>query len=100
MIGLAKSMSLEYAAKNIRVNNVCPGPTLTDRITSLAAKRAQDTGKTVDEIMAEDAAAIPMGRLGQPQEFANVVTFIASPAASYVTGVTIQVDGGAVKSLL
>jgi 3-oxoacyl-[acyl-carrier protein] reductase len=100
VIGLAKSMSLEFAAKNIRVNNVCPGPTLTDRITSLAAKRSQESGKSVDEIMAEDAAAIPMGRLGQPQEFANVVTFIASPAASYVTGVTIQVDGGAVKSLL
>jgi 3-oxoacyl-[acyl-carrier protein] reductase len=100
VIGLAKSMALEYAAKNIRVNNVCPGSTLTDRITSLAAKRAQESGKTPDEIMAEDAKAIPMGRLGNPQEFANVVVFFASPAASYVTGVTVQVDGGVVRSLL
>jgi 3-oxoacyl-[acyl-carrier protein] reductase len=100
VIGLAKSMSLEYANKNIRINNICPGSTLTDRITSLAKKRSQESGKSVDEIMAEDAAAIPMGRLGQPQEFANVVVFFASPAASYVTGVTVQVDGGVVKSLL
>lgn len=100
VIGLAKSMSLEYAEKNIRVNNICPGSTLTDRITSLAKKRSQESGRSVDEIMAEDAAAIPMGRLGQPQEFANVVVFFASPAASYVTGVTVQVDGGAVKGLL
>jgi 3-oxoacyl-[acyl-carrier protein] reductase len=100
VIGLAKSMSLEYAAKNIRINNICPGSTLTDRITSLAAKRSQESGKTVDEIIAEDAKAIPMGRLGNPQEFANVVVFFASPAASYVTGVTVQVDGGVVKGLL
>jgi 3-oxoacyl-[acyl-carrier protein] reductase len=50
--------------------------------------------------LAEDAKAIPMGRLGEPEEFANVVVFLASPAASYVTGVTIQVDGGTVRSLL
>jgi 3-oxoacyl-[acyl-carrier protein] reductase len=100
VIGLAKSMALEYAEKNIRVNNICPGSTLTDRITSLAAKRAQESGKTMDEIIAEDAKAIPMGRLGNPQEFANVVVFFASPAASYVTGVTVQVDGGVVKGML
>jgi 3-oxoacyl-[acyl-carrier protein] reductase len=100
VVGLAKSISLEYAGKDIRVNNVCPGSTLTSRITSLAESRAQKQGKTADEIIAEDAKAIPMGRLGTPQEFANVVTFIASPAASYVTGTTLQVDGGNVKSLL
>jgi 3-oxoacyl-[acyl-carrier protein] reductase len=100
VVGLAKSLALEYAAKNIRVNNVCPGSTLTDRITSLAATRAKQSGRTPEEVLAEDAQAIPMGRLGEPQEFANVVVFIASPAASYVTGVTIQVDGGTVKSLL
>jgi 3-oxoacyl-[acyl-carrier protein] reductase len=100
VIGLAKSMALEFAEKNIRVNNICPGLTLTDRVTSLAANRAQESGKTVDEILAEDAQSIPMGRLGNPQEFANVVVFFASPAASFVTGVTVQVDGGTVKSLL
>ncbi len=100
VIGLAKSVSLEYAEKNIRVNNVCPGSTLTDRITSLAKTRAEKSGRSQEEILAEDAAAIPMGRLGTPQEFANVVVFIASPAAAYVTGTTLQVDGGNVRSLL
>jgi 3-oxoacyl-[acyl-carrier protein] reductase len=73
---------------------------LTDRITSLAKTRAEKQGTTPEEIVAEDARAIPMGRLGTPQEFANVVVFIASPAAGYVTGTTLQVDGGNVKSLL
>ncbi len=66
----------------------------------MAEARAQKQGTTPEEIIAQDAKAIPMGRLGTPQEFANVVTFIASPAASYVTGATVQVDGGNVKSLL
>ncbi|MGH2560877.1 MAG: SDR family oxidoreductase [Thermomicrobiales bacterium] len=100
VIGLAKSLSLEVAGRNIRVNNVLPGSTLTDRIRNLSVARAKDAGKTPDEIMEEDAQAIPMGRLGEPREFANVVVFFASPAASYVTGVTVQVDGGAVKSIM
>lgn len=100
VVGLAKSISAEYADRNIRVNNVCPGSTMTGRITSLAEGRAQQSGKSVDEVLADDAKAIPMGRLGEPEEFANVVVFLASPAASYVTGVTIQVDGGTVRSLL
>jgi 3-oxoacyl-[acyl-carrier protein] reductase len=100
VIGMAKTLATEVAGRNIRVNNVCPGSTRTDRITSLAASRAEASGRSVEEILAEDAAAIPMGRLGTPEEFANVVVFLASPAAGYVTGVTIQVDGGAVKGLL
>jgi 3-oxoacyl-[acyl-carrier protein] reductase len=100
VIGLAKSMALEFAEKNIRVNNICPGLTLTDRVISLAERRSQQSGKSIDEELAADARSVPMGRLGNPQEFANVVTFFASPAASYVTGVTVQVDGGTVKSLL
>ncbi len=100
VVGLAKSISAEYADRNIRVNNVCPGSTMTGRITSLAEGRAEQSGRTVDEVLADDAKAIPMGRLGTPEEFANVVVFMASPAASYVTGVTIQVDGGTVRSLL
>ena len=100
VIGMAKSLATEYAPKNIRVNNVCPGSTMTDRITKLASVRAAKEGRTMEEIIAEDGAKIPMGRHGRPEEFGNVVVFIASPAASYVTGVTIQVDGGTVQSLL
>lgn len=100
VVGLSKSMATEFAGKNIRINNVCPGRILTDRIRSLAEPRAKETGKPLDEVIAEDAKAIPMGRLGDPAEFANVVVFLASPAASYVTGVTMQVDGGNVRSLL
>ncbi len=100
VIGLAKTMATEFASRNVRVNNVCPGVVLTDRIRSLAANQAEASGRDVETVLAEDAAAIPMGRFGTPEEFANVVVFLASPAASYVTGVTIQVDGGTVKSLL
>ena len=100
VIGLTKTVATEYAGKNIRVNNVLPGSTLTGRITSLAQTRADKAGTTAEAIMDEDAKAIPMGRLGTPQEFANVVAFLASDAASYVTGVSIQVDGGNLKSLL
>jgi 3-oxoacyl-[acyl-carrier protein] reductase len=100
VIGLAKSLANELAGKNIRVNSVCPGSMMTDRIRSLAANRAQSAGKSVDDVLAEDAKAIPMGRIGNPQEFANAVVFLASPAASYVTGVTLQVDGGIVKGLM
>ena len=100
VIGLAKSVSLEVAGKNIRVNNICPGSTMTDRILSTAKVRAEREGRSVEEVIADDAAQIPMGRMGEPDEFARVVTFFASPAASYVTGVTVQVDGGNVRGLM
>lgn len=100
VIGMAKTMATEFAGRNVRVNNVCPGIVLTDRIRNLAATRAEASGRPVEDVLAEDAKAIPMGRFGDPAEFANVVVFLASPAASYVTGVTIQVDGGSVQSLL
>ena len=100
VIGLAKSLALELAPKNIRVNNILPGTTLTDRVTSLGTIRAEAEGVSLDDILERDAAQIPMGRIGSPQEFANVVVFFASPAASYVTGTTVQVDGGNTRGLL
>jgi 3-oxoacyl-[acyl-carrier protein] reductase len=100
VIGLAKSMANELGKYNIRVNSVGPGPTRTDRILDLARQRAAAQGISVEESLNRDWTGIPLGRLGEPEEFANVVTFLASPAASYVTGVTIQVDGGMYKGLL
>lgn len=99
VIGLAKSMANELGPYGIRVNNVGPGPTRTDRIVDLARQRAESAGISLDEALAADASAIPLGRLGEPEEFANVVTFLASPAASYVTGITLQVDGGLYRGL-
>jgi len=100
VIGMAKTLAAEVAPKGIRVNNICPGSILTDRIRSLSATTAEKTGQDVQAVIDEEGAAIPMGRHGTPQEFANVVTFFASPAAAYVTGVTVLVDGGSYKGLM
>lgn len=100
VIGLAKSMANELGQYNIRVNNVGPGPTRTDRIIDLARQRAETQGISLNDALGEDSSTIPLGRLGEPEEFANVVTFLASPAASYVTGITLQVDGGMYRGLM
>lgn len=100
VIGLAKSMANELGRYNIRVNSVGPGPTRTDRVLNLADQRAAQLGITPEEALARDWTGIPLGRLGEPEEFANVVAFLASPAASYVTGVTVPVDGGMYRGLM
>jgi 3-oxoacyl-[acyl-carrier protein] reductase len=100
VIGLARSLALELAPRGVRVNSVCPGSILTDRIRSMAAGTAEKGGESIDDVIAREGAAIPLGRHGDPEEFGRVVTFLASPAASYVTGATVQVDGGAYKGLL
>ncbi len=103
VVGFVKSIADELAPKNIRVNNVGPGATNTDRIRE-TLERAIDQGikegKTEEQVMAEVAAPIPMRRLGEPEEFANVVVFLASPAAAYVTGATVVVDGGRSQPIL
>lgn len=94
VLGLVKSMANELGKYNIRVNNVGPGPTRTDRIIDLARSRAERDNIPLDQALGYSAAGIPLGRLGEPEEFANVVVFLSSPAASYVTGQTVLVDGG------
>ena len=99
VIGFAKTLALELASENILVNNVCPGIIFTDRIKQLATVRAKEGGISFDEAIANMTKDIPLGRIGDPKEFANLVVFLASERASYMTGTTIQVDGGLVKGL-
>jgi 3-oxoacyl-[acyl-carrier protein] reductase len=97
--GLAKTLATQLAGKGITVNNVMPGYNRTERILSLAEKRASQEGRPVAEILAEYAAAIPMGRIGEPMELADLVAFLASPRAGYITGQSIAVDGGSGRSV-
>ena len=100
VIGFAKTLATELAPDKILVNNVCPGIIFTDRIQQLATVRAEEAGITFDEALEKMTADIPLGRIGDPDEFATLVVFLASERASYITGATIQVDGGMVRSLL
>jgi 3-oxoacyl-[acyl-carrier protein] reductase len=83
----------------VLVNNVCPGYTATARLLDLAEHLAQKQGVTPAEIESRWASQVPLGRIGQPEEFANLVVFLASDCASYITGASISVDGGIVKGL-
>lgn len=98
VVGYAKTLANEYGKDNILVNVVCPGPTLTDRMKELISKTVQETGKSEKEVKKSWVDPIPLGRLGKPEEIANLVVFLASEKASYITGTVIQVDGGFVKS--
>lgn len=97
---LAKTLSAELAPHNILVNCVAPGYTRTDRVVELSEQAAAREGTTADVVEKRTLARIPLGRMGEPKEFGEVVAFLASPAASYVTGVTIQVDGGWTRGLV
>jgi 3-oxoacyl-[acyl-carrier protein] reductase len=99
VLGLTKSLSNELAESGILVNAVCPGWTLTGRVKELAISSAKSTGRNYEDIIAEWASSIPLRRLAQPEEIANLVVFLASERASYITGAVIQVDGGFIKAL-
>jgi 3-oxoacyl-[acyl-carrier protein] reductase len=100
LTGFARTLANEVAADGVTVNNVLPGYTRTERLDELAAMMAEKQGISPGEFRGKWEKEIPMGRLGEPREFAAMVAFLASERASYVTGTSIQVDGGWIKSLL
>ena len=100
VIGLAKSLANELAADDILVNNICPGSIFTDRIKDNVAAQVKSTGQSKESIMQEYEAKIPLGRLGEPVELADLAVFLASSRASYITGATLQVDGGLIRYIM
>jgi 3-oxoacyl-[acyl-carrier protein] reductase len=100
VVGFAKTLASELASENILVNCVCPGYTRTDRVMELNAAAAAREGITLAAVEQRLVGTIPMRRLGEPHELASLITFLASERASYITGTTLQVDGGYVRSLL
>ena len=100
VIAFAKSLADEVGKHGILVNNVCPGSILTERMLLNITARAEEMGITLEEALIRRAAEIPVGRLGDPKDVAYTVAFLASEKAGYITGSTIRVDGGVVRSIL
>lgn len=101
VVGMTKTLSLELAGEGIRVNSILPGWTRTERvIEEIFVYRARVNGTSVEEEMAKVTSGIPLGRMADPEEFGRVAAFLVSPAASYLTGAMLQVDGGSYPGLL
>jgi 3-oxoacyl-[acyl-carrier protein] reductase len=99
-VGLTKSLALDLGKDGIRFNTIMPGWTMTERVMDLMAFRAKNNATTVEEELEKTTTEIPMGRMGEPQEFANAAVFLVSPAASFIHGVALPVDGGIIKATL
>jgi 3-oxoacyl-[acyl-carrier protein] reductase len=97
---LAKTLALELAPSSIRVNQIVPGRIDTDRVRQLDEISGQKQGLSAEQARAKSIAAIPAGRYGKPEEFGRVAAFLLSDAAAYMTGATVQVDGGLIRSVL
>lgn len=95
----AKTLAGEVAAYGITVNNVLPGATDTDRLAEIINGKAAKQGKSAEDIVAEEMATIPAARFGAPEELAQAIAFLASPAAAYINGINLPVDGGRTASL-
>jgi 3-oxoacyl-[acyl-carrier protein] reductase len=100
VVAWAKSLADELGRDGILVNNVCPGSILSERMLSNVTSRAKELGISVEEALAQRAAETAVGRIGEPRELAYLVAFLASGKSSYITGTTILVDGGLVRSVL
>lgn len=95
----SKTLSVELAPYGITVNNVLPGTTMTGRLDSLIRSKAEKSGKTYEQIKAEMIAEVPAGRISEPHEVASAIAFLATPAAGYINGINVPVDGGRTGSL-
>lgn len=96
-VGLTKSLALELGKYGIRVNSILPGWTQTERVTELMSNRAKANATSIEDELKKQSAESPLGRIARPEEFANAAVFLVSPAASYLTGVMLPVDGGMLK---
>jgi 3-oxoacyl-[acyl-carrier protein] reductase len=99
VIGMAKTLSRELAKDNILINNICPGRIDTERAQKLNKARADRLKRPVEEINREMAAEVPLGRYGTAEETADLIVFLGSERASYITGTTIQIDGGLIRGI-
>lgn len=94
LYGLSRTLSDQYADQGVRVNAACPRGIMTDRIVQKVEQRAEREGISYEEAYQQRTDAVPMGRLGEPQEFASAIAFLCSDQASFITGSTLEVDGG------
>ncbi len=99
-VGLIKSLANELGKEGIRFNSIMPGWTETERVRDIMAFRAKNNSTTVEEETAKQAGEIPLGRMGQPEEFGRAAAFLLSPAASFIHGIALPVDGGIIKATL
>jgi 3-oxoacyl-[acyl-carrier protein] reductase len=99
-VGLTKTLALELGADGIRFNSILPGWTETERVYELMSYRAAASGETVEEEISKQMVNSPLGRMASPEEFAKAAVFLVSPAAAYITGVMLTVDGGMYKGTL
>ena len=100
VVAFAKSLADEVGRDGVLINNVCPGSIMTERMLSNVASRAKELGISVDDALDQRAQETAVGRVGKPEEFAYLVAFLASGRSSYITGTTMLVDGGLVRSVI